>query len=848
MSKFPNFKIYPKVLSWIVLTTLIFSFSPPKFAKAGFILPPPGHPWDWRKEIEIKPGDILYDKDACYSDLLGIFTIGHVGMYVGEFETEGTVYSEQTIESRRKGVNHFDISTWDYPNRDNVYLLRVDTTQQIRDRTVDFVINQMKARKPYDWHWWQKSADPNSPSWYCSELVWAAYYNQGVDLEHHSWEEQQIGYETPYVSPAEIFEDEDTYIISCHSRGESFFGGILPNCPFNVFDYFQGLVFIFASPVDGEIIDPDGLIVNKEVSQIPGAYYVEDFQTESGQTADLIILPDKKFGQYQINVYPEPGHHSFYSLEVYRGGGEGDSVVLAENRPVPDEGQFDLYMLIIQPPTFGGQFSYYGFYDEEKSSENSFSSGVLDFSLTSSVQDFESLTPGQENWLAKREIQIINNGNLGFWYKIRAVPDPQETSQNCDKFTLALFLEDGSQIVQNLPLFETGPIQFSNLTDDLIFKIGLAEEISGKKKCRFKLEFQGWQDPTMSSGFFDKEEISNYIEIKREQESQAQQAIVINEFLPNPLGDECPTTGIYGEWVEIYNKGTSDVDLDGWYIKDEAGNTIIISNSNTHTASTIIGPQGSGSEWLVVFLNGCILNNNGDTLYLYDNNDQLIDSYTYTGSTVENKSYARYPDGTETWYDPIPTPGGPNRLEPGRQQAIFQEDDSDGTDQEVDQVNSVDLSNEENVEVSGQPDVETEDTSGKEIDVATSGQGPAENLDGLIQTDTQTQNLEESQPQEEREGEIEGGEILEENGNRRVSDESPKEDEAVEKEPESGLEDHVKDNLELEKPQNQEQDLENQPADLPKEEGDVQLNQEVSEGQDSVSSDNNLSADLENDS
>jgi len=138
--------------------------------------------------------------------------------------------------------------------------------------------------------------------------------------------------------------------------------------------------------------------------------------------------------------------------------------------------------------------------------------------------------------------------------------------------------------------------------------------------------------------------------------------IVINEFLPDPLGDDCDLSGIYGEWVEIYNKGANQVDLSGWYIKDDAGNTIVISSSNTHTGSTIIGAKGSNSEWLVVFLNGCILNNDGDTVYLYDNANQLIDSYSYTGSTQENKSYARYPDGTENWYDPIPTPGKPNQL------------------------------------------------------------------------------------------------------------------------------------------------------------------------------------------
>lgn len=174
----------------------------------------------------------------------------------------------------------------------------------------------------------------------------------------------------------------------------------------------------------------------------------------------------------------------------------------------------------------------------------------------------------------------------------------------------------------------------------------------------------------------------------------AAEHIVLNEFLPNPEGeaygfdfgqdwDLMPK----GEWIEIYNKpGGSVVDLASWYIQDQSGNTIYITGSNTHTGSTIIGANSSGSEWLVVYMNQEILDNTGDTIYLYDMNGNLIDSYSYDlsgyceleptpgdendGAPVENcpdevpgnKSYARIPDGIGAWIDPIPTPGTPNQL------------------------------------------------------------------------------------------------------------------------------------------------------------------------------------------
>ncbi len=352
------------------------------------------------------------------------------------------------------------------------------------------------------------------------------------------------------------------------------------------------------------------------------------------------------------------------------GGGERDNQILAQNQPVSGDGEFHSYTFNLSPTTFAtlGDSPTGSFYDTETGSAN-LSAGVLDFSLAPATDDFVNLTPGEENYLAKREVQIINNGSLNFFYKVKAIPDPQQTSQNCNQFTLTLFLENGTPISQNLFSFETGPIQFSDLTDDLVFKIGLTGEISGTKKCTFNLEFEAWQDASMTSGFFDTEILSNYVETKEESSSQPQADIVINEFLPNP--DSNAPYPANKEFIELKNNSNSPVDVAGWKISEMTSGGAerkytITTTSGSYTAipygsSTVI-PAGG---WLVLLLSdSTALNNNGDTVKLYDNNDNLIDSYTYRGATQENKSYARYPDGSENWYDPIPTPGGPNKLEP----------------------------------------------------------------------------------------------------------------------------------------------------------------------------------------
>ena len=168
--------------------------------------------------------------------------------------------------------------------------------------------------------------------------------------------------------------------------------------------------------------------------------------------------------------------------------------------------------------------------------------------------------------------------------------------------------------------------------------------------------------------------------------------IVLNEFLPNPEGkeyghdfgrdsDKMPK----GEWVELYNNSAEAVDLAGWNIRNSsngAGNAIDIINGNTDTGTTVIAPHG----WLVVYLNKAYLSNRRDTVRLYDATDVLIDAYDYGnadfcaleptpgGENDEdgvgscsgvpgNKSYARIPDGTGGWVDPVPTPGSENMTE-----------------------------------------------------------------------------------------------------------------------------------------------------------------------------------------
>jgi hypothetical protein len=145
--------------------------------------------------------------------------------------------------------------------------------------------------------------------------------------------------------------------------------------------------------------------------------------------------------------------------------------------------------------------------------------------------------------------------------------------------------------------------------------------------------------------------------------------IVINEYLPNPTGaDDALMTG--GEWAEIYNRGSINYDLSGWYLTDaDTGHKLYLTTTNTTSSNpATTGLTIAPGEFMVVYRNGDVsfdLDNGptGDEIRLYRTGNWFVDIDTYTSAPLENKSYARFPDGSNTWFDPIPTPLGPNVLE-----------------------------------------------------------------------------------------------------------------------------------------------------------------------------------------
>lgn len=112
--------------------------------------------------------------------------------------------------------------------------------------------------------------------------------------------------------------------------------------------------------------------------------------------------------------------------------------------------------------------------------------------------------------------------------------------------------------------------------------------------------------------------------------------IVINEFAAVTDG-----TTENPDWVELYNLSDKEIDLNGWIIRD-----------NTETNKIILtGFICPKSFRKFNFANR--LNNDGDSIRLFDKDGNLVDSVTYFSSEIplhpKGSSTGRLPDGSSQW-------------------------------------------------------------------------------------------------------------------------------------------------------------------------------------------------------
>jgi hypothetical protein len=106
------------------------------------------------------------------------------------------------------------------------------------------------------------------------------------------------------------------------------------------------------------------------------------------------------------------------------------------------------------------------------------------------------------------------------------------------------------------------------------------------------------------------------------------------------------------EWIELYNAGSTVVDLSGWFLDDAEGD----STSYRIPAGTVLQPGA-----FAVFYRqetGLTLNDDGDEGRLLKPNGDVMDAVVF-GELATGASYSRGRQGT--WHaNWPPSPGAPN--------------------------------------------------------------------------------------------------------------------------------------------------------------------------------------------
>ena len=99
-------------------------------------------------------------------------------------------------------------------------------------------------------------------------------------------------------------------------------------------------------------------------------------------------------------------------------------------------------------------------------------------------------------------------------------------------------------------------------------------------------------------------------------------SVTIIEVEPNPEGSDSGK-----EWIKLFNPGKDSVSLSGWSINSTSGET------KTHHLSGSISPCGDKT----IFFPGEFVENQNESLILYDDSGRAVDSTKKLSDKIDNE-------------------------------------------------------------------------------------------------------------------------------------------------------------------------------------------------------------------
>lgn len=137
-------------------------------------------------------------------------------------------------------------------------------------------------------------------------------------------------------------------------------------------------------------------------------------------------------------------------------------------------------------------------------------------------------------------------------------------------------------------------------------------------------------------------------------------ALYINEFQADNESTITDEFGEYEDWIELYNDGTTPIDLSDYFLSDNADNI-----AKWQLPDATIAP----GEFLIIWADkdedqgifhaNFKLNNDGESIFLSNSFGSIIDQVIYT-AVGNNQAIGRLPNGTGAMQAVFQTPGASN--------------------------------------------------------------------------------------------------------------------------------------------------------------------------------------------
>jgi len=133
--------------------------------------------------------------------------------------------------------------------------------------------------------------------------------------------------------------------------------------------------------------------------------------------------------------------------------------------------------------------------------------------------------------------------------------------------------------------------------------------------------------------------------------------VLINELMAINTG-AVTNAGLFPEWIELHNPGTTNIDLTGWSLSDDSNPRSFVFPTNTVVAAggyLVVWcdplPGTSGDVHAPI-----TLSDRGESISLYDASTNRVDALSY-GVQIPNYTVGRV---ANSWTLCLPTPGGTN--------------------------------------------------------------------------------------------------------------------------------------------------------------------------------------------